>query len=124
MTRFDLRQFRNDKDYAISCEGVRVVVAGAENRTAGYGIGFTPTGREARQVFGGPLVPGPWGYAYGLATVIDNYGGTGADRERERREGRLIEANVGDELVLDDDLIVRIELCRRGYPKLVNVEIL
>jgi hypothetical protein len=121
MRTFDLRPFRKDKGYTMALDGVRVVIAGAENSSTGYGVGYTPTGEAGRQEHMGPMVPGPWGYAFGLATVIDNRGGTGAEKRREEAEGRLVQAAAGDLLVLDDDLTVRIELCSRRYPKLVRV---
>ena len=67
----------------------------------GWGIGIIPAGSEGRQEQGGPMVPGPWGFLTGLAGVIDNYGGTGAEHQRAREENRLIEqVEHGDVLVL------------------------
>lgn len=37
-------------------------------------LGVVPEGRSGRQEFGGPLVPGPWGYAVTHALVIDDSG--------------------------------------------------
>lgn len=38
-----------------------------------FGLGAIPRGATGRQVHGGPLVPGPWAFAYQLGTVIDCY---------------------------------------------------
>lgn len=72
----------------------RVLVS--DTRGVGFGIGFIPAGHEARQVTGGPLVPGPWAYAYGLPAVIAQDGGTGTEIANERAAGLLIECAVGD----------------------------
>lgn len=117
----DLRnQPTTDKGYAVVVN-VRLVIAGSENKSSGYSLGVIPTGRSGRQVFGGPMVAGPWAFASGNATVIDNHGGTGRERDTERAEGRLIECSAGDVLVIADDLSVTISVDRRGYPHLTNV---
>lgn len=46
-----------------------------------HGLGWVSRGDEARQVTHGPMVPGPWAYAYGLSTVIDNNGGSGRESQ-------------------------------------------
>jgi hypothetical protein len=43
-------------------------------------IAIVPEGSEGRQVFQGPMVPGPWGFTTTSPLVIDNYGGTAAER--------------------------------------------
>lgn len=48
-------------------------------------IGVVPEGREARQVFQGPMVPGPFGYAVTHPLVIDNAGGSANDRDAALR---------------------------------------
>jgi len=54
-----------------------------------FGIGLVPPGREARQVFEGPMVPGPWAYTYGLGVCIcaDPRRNTGAESARKKDEG-------------------------------------
>jgi hypothetical protein len=117
----DLRHLpATDKGYATSFPG-RVVVAGAEN-AAGYGIGMIPAGHEARQEYAGPMIPGPWAFVYGLAGVIDNHGGTGAEMARETAAGSLFHVEAGDTLILSDDLMVRVDVDARRYPSLTNVE--
>jgi hypothetical protein len=66
-----------------------------------YGIGAVPRGSEARKVTGGPMVPGPWAYVYGLSSVIDNHGGTGAERARKLAEGTEHDIAEGDLLEID-----------------------
>jgi hypothetical protein len=122
MRTFDLRPFRRDKSYSMALEGVRLVIAGTENGSTGYGVGYVPTGSKGRQVHAGPEVPGPWGYTFGLATVVSIWGGTGADKAREEAEGRLVNAVAGDRLILDDDLTVEVSVDRRRYPHLTPVE--
>lgn len=58
-------------------------------------IGIVPEGREGRQKFGGPMVPGPWGFAVTQALIIDNYGGTG----RERKQAMKVKA--GEPLTIE-----------------------
>lgn len=42
-----------------------------------YQIGFVAAGEQARQAYGGPLVPGPWAYAFGLGFAITADGNPG-----------------------------------------------
>lgn len=37
-----------------------------------FGFGMVPIGKEARKIYQGVPVPGPWAYMFGLATVIHN----------------------------------------------------
>lgn len=76
----------------------RLIVAGC--RGYGFGLGHVAEGEAARQETGGEMVPGPWAYAYGLCGVIDNYGGTATEVERQRAAGQLIEAAIGDILTI------------------------
>ena len=46
-----------------------------------------PAGRSGRKVDGGPLVPGPWAYAFELCTYVADCGSSGADSERLTRDG-------------------------------------
>ena len=66
-----------------------------------YGIGAVPRGASARKEQGGPMVPGPWAYVYGLSSVIDNHGGTGAERQRKLAEGTEHDVAEGDRLEID-----------------------
>jgi len=66
-----------------------------------YGWGLVPEGKEGRKVFQGPMVPGPWGFLYGLCTVMDNHGGTGREMELLRERGLVIEVKDNDILVLN-----------------------
>lgn len=68
---------------------------------SGYAIGFVPAGQQARKVYKGPLVPGPWAYAFACATVIDNYGGSKREREDAEAKGLVIRAELGDMLRID-----------------------
>jgi len=76
----------------------RLIVEGYSTH---FCVGVVPEGEEGRKVYQGPLVPGPWAFAFGLCTVIDARGGTAREVERQRSEGRLVEARVGDIIVAD-----------------------
>lgn len=62
----------------------------------GFHVGFIPPGSSAVQVDGGPLVPGPWCYAYGISSVIDSHGGTRGELKQARAAGLVVEAVLGD----------------------------
>jgi hypothetical protein len=79
---------------------IRLFVEGARN-IVGYRVGYVPRGCEARQIDGGPVVPGPWAFTYGCVAVIDNYGGSRAEIDGEEANGGVIRAKVGDRLVID-----------------------
>jgi hypothetical protein len=64
-----------------------------------FGVGGIPKGQTGRKISQGPLVPGPWAFTFGLCTVIDNYGGTGAEIERNEKANR-------EHAVLDGDIVV------------------
>lgn len=78
----------------------RVIVEGAR---ATFTVGAVKRGEEARQVNQGPLVPGPWAYAFGNAVVIDNHGGSKRDIEKQRAEGVLVECKLTDTLIIHGD---------------------
>lgn len=46
-----------------------------------------PAGRSGRKVDGGPLVPGPWAYAFELCSYVADCGSSGADSQRLASEG-------------------------------------
>lgn len=119
MTTHDLRGVPTEDRYGDSVVvNARLVIAGAHNGSTGYGLLVVPEGREGRREFGGPMVPGPWAAAFGLAGVIDNYGGTGAEIAREKAEGRYFAVEPGDRLLLPGGLEVTVEVNRRRDPKL------
>jgi hypothetical protein len=109
-----------------SCGALRVKtehklrIAGADQSSMSrWGIGAVPRGQSARQVDGGPLVPGPWAYLFQLASVIDNYGGSGAESARERAAGLQHDAKPGDVVRIDGNEYT-IHVCSRGYASLVQ----
>ena len=60
-----------------------------------FHVGHVAEGDEGRQVHGGPMVPGPWAYAFGLATVIDNHGGTAREIGDAKAAGLYLEVHDG-----------------------------
>jgi hypothetical protein len=68
---------------------------------AGFTLGFVPAGYAGRQHQGGPLVPGPWAYAFANSAVISDCGGTRDELDRAAAEGRLYHAELGDRLDID-----------------------
>jgi hypothetical protein len=82
--------------YGENLESGTIRVTGLERTSFDLcSIGVVPEGREGRQVFQGPLVPGPWGYAVTHPMIIDNSGMAAA----ERREAQVIE--VGEPFTVE-----------------------
>lgn len=54
-----------------------------------FKLGEIPHGSEDRKDHGGPMVPGPWAYAFGLGSYItsDPNRNSGADHRRKMAEG-------------------------------------
>ena len=73
--------------------------------TQRWGVGYIPKGSEGRQEYQGPIVKGPWPFAYGLCTVIDNHGGSAAQSERDRAAGIEVDAHEGDLVEFGDGLL-------------------
>lgn len=80
-------------------EAEAILVVRGRN-VAGYGLGAVPPDMASRQVCGGPLVPGPWAFAFPHCGVIDQQGGTRAILARARAEGRLVEVDLGGVVVI------------------------
>lgn len=78
-----------------------------------HGIVAIPVGERARQEHGGPLVPGPWAATYGLASCIDNHGGTGAEARRKREAGLEHTVRAGS-LVRIDGVVYVVADASRG----------
>ena len=100
----------------------RIIIEGAENGPIGYGLGFVDATTECRREQGGPILPGPYAYLFGLAAVIDNYGGTGAEI---KREGDLVVRCAPGDLLDIGGVIYEVTLGsiigRRRYPSLTEV---
>ena len=60
----------------------------------GFGIILVPAGQSARQVSGGPLVPGPWAATYGVGAML-----TGDGRPAPIRTA----LKTGDRIAFDAD---------------------
>lgn len=70
------------------------------DRRGRYGVGFCGPEHTCRRVHGGPVLPGPYGYVFQLCTVIDNFGGTRAERERNLAAGIEHDVVMGDYVFL------------------------
>ncbi len=91
-------------------------IAGSEN-SAGYGFGGWDASGSGRIIFGGPIVQGHHAFLFGLASVIDNHGGTCREHREAEADGRLFNAESGD-VVSINGAEYALSLCSRGYPKL------
>lgn len=83
---------------------------------------FTPDGKGRRE-HQGPILPGPFASMTPLPVVIDNAGGSGAERARLQAAGLEHDVTVGDRLLIDG---VEYEISdpypARDYPTLTPVE--
>lgn len=98
----------------------RLMVNG--QRGVGFGIGHVKPGESSRKFYGGPMVPGPWEFAYGLAAVIDNHGGTAREIEEAQAGGFLLVVSPGEEVSTEDGRRYRVEFANGGRDK-HNVEL-
>lgn len=66
-----------------------------------FGLGFVGPDGECRREYQGPILSGPYAFAYGLAVVLaaNPEHGTGAEMRRAREAGLVIDAQLGDVLV-------------------------
>jgi hypothetical protein len=81
----------------------RLIVHGS-GHAAGFGLGYHGPDTKSRRYQGGPLEKGPYAYAFGHASVIDDRGGTRAELERSKAAGSLVECCLGDELEIDGNV--------------------
>lgn len=85
-----------------------------------FGLGFVPEGHEGRQTFQGEMVPGPWAYAFGLCSVIDNHGGSGAERQRNLAANTEHDVEEGDTIIIDGNSYV-VKVTRNGFEPYLNL---
>jgi len=69
-------------------------------------------GDEGRQVDGGPMVPGPWAFAFGLCTVLSD---TPIDHDP------ILDVEDGDLLVIEGDTY-KLTIIRREWAELELIE--
>lgn len=100
-------------------DNVTILIAGADGAfgPGGFGVGGWTAKGKGRLYTGGPAIPGPRAYLFGLVGVIDNEGGTGAEWEARKAAGRLFDLNDGDELEIAGS-IFELRLDGRRYPEL------
>ena len=94
-----------DRDIPGICEGTRVsdtVLRFTTGRSYSRNkISWTPADGCSRREFQGPILPGPYAAPFGLATVIDNYGGTGAEIRRNEAASLEYLVEAGDQVRID-----------------------
>lgn len=74
---------------------------------------------------GRKFITTPEAYAFGLCTVIDNYGGTGAEAARNRAAGTEHDVEIGDYVIFDGDLVFRVNEYRDRYRRdLIDLDFL
>jgi hypothetical protein len=84
-----------------------------------YGIGAVARDQVGRQVHQGPEVPGPWAYAFALATVIDSEGkGSKFDSDQALAAGTEHDVTIGGRVQIDD-VVYTIEAAPNHNIKLV-----
>lgn len=87
--------------------GLRIIIAGRS-----FGLSYVDATGESRRTHGGPILPGPDAGMWGMASVIDNFGGTGREIAESRAAGLLITAEVGDVLAMPDGELFAIKAVR------------
>jgi hypothetical protein len=101
LSGFENADRSGERVYTKPHTGVRLLVNGSA-WPAGFGIGYVDTNRWYNQGEGRPTTLGPDLHAYGRAGVIDNYGGTAGEIEREGAQGLVIRADIGDIFLMQD----------------------
>lgn len=71
-----------------------------------FGLVYTPADGKSRRETMGPVLPGPWAGAYGLAAVLSSTPGmsTGSEIRRNYDAGTEVDARIGDYLVIFGDV--------------------
>ena len=79
-----------------------------------FQTGYVERGESATHI-SGERRPGPWAYTFGLSVCItaDPEQSSGADSRRRLKDGREIEVEDGDILLIDDEAY-EVETYRRG----------
>lgn len=117
-----------ERRYADAVRYPHVLAFTAPRALAGrrFGVGAVPVGQAGNRAIpgsGGAVerTEGPWAYVFGLASVIDNAGGTGAEIARNRAAGVELHAEVGDLLEIEG-VVYRIDLPKFATsPELVAI---
>jgi hypothetical protein len=68
---------------------------------AGFHVCFVRADQAERREYQGPLVPGPWASAYGIAASIDDCGGTKGEIEKEQAANLVLRCKLGDEVEIE-----------------------
>ena len=83
---------------------------------------FIPADGIGRRENGGPVLPGPYASTFANATVIDNFGGTGAESRSLREQGLEFDVEEGDIVLLDgEEYVIRDDVWLE-YPHLYPVK--
>jgi len=86
-----------------------------------FGIGGIVKGGKGTKLFGGPMVKGPWAFAFGLGVCIaaNREMGTGAEMERLEAAGKEHVVEDGD-LIRFDKVLYSVRVVRREFIELVD----
>jgi hypothetical protein len=79
-----------------------------------FNAGSVLKGKYGRQLTGGPLVPGPWAYTFGLCAVIHSGSDESKAKERADEDARTVEVKDGDLLEIDG-YFYRVKVDRGEY---------
>lgn len=85
-----------------------------------FHAGAVLEGEEDRKVHGGPMVPGPWAYTFGLCIVIHN----GSDEMKAKEKADEEDLTVvikEDDLLEIEGTVYRVHIHRREYVNLIAV---
>jgi hypothetical protein len=88
-----------------------------------WGFGAIPEGMEGRQVHQGPKVPGPWAFAFGLASCIDAHGITARKEADMQARGLVHAVEPGDILAFGEaPRFTYLGMDKAGVPRFRSAE--
>lgn len=93
----------NAGDTGEGCRSKITLAVCQNGRVTRFGLGAIRPGESGVRVCGGPRVPGPWAFAFELATVFDRRGGSAADHRERVARGLEYMIETGDVVVINGD---------------------
>lgn len=88
-----------------------------------FGLGGWTAAGEGRLITQGPMVKGPYLYAFGLCVVMDNHGGTGKEHDDGVKAGTEIEIVDGD-IVVHEGVAYKARVEVRGYDRYLHFTVI